>query len=67
MNIINLDFEESLYITINQTLVQVFAFQTQEPGNIKFGIEAPRTIQVHREEIYNIIQQQKELTHAESN
>lgn len=67
MNIINLDFEEPLYISINNTLVQIFAFKTQEPGNIKFGIEAPRTLQVHREEIYNIIKQQKELTHAEQN
>ncbi len=64
MNIINLDFEEPLYIHIKGDLVQIFAFKTQEPGNIKFGIEAPRTLQVHREEIYHIIQQKKELIDA---
>ena len=67
MNIINLDFEEPLYININGNLVQMFVFKTQEPGNIKFGIEAPRTVQVHREEIYQIIQQKKDLVDVEPN
>ncbi len=67
MNIINLDFEEPLYININGNLVQMFVFKTQEPGNLKFGIEAPRTVQVHREEIYQIIQQKKYLVDVEPN
>ncbi|HVT63458.1 MAG TPA: carbon storage regulator, partial [Legionellaceae bacterium] len=43
--------------------IQILAFKTSEPSNIKFGINAPRNIQVHREEIYQAIklkQQQHE-------
>ncbi|OGV37865.1 MAG: carbon storage regulator [Legionellales bacterium RIFCSPHIGHO2_12_FULL_35_11] len=52
MNIINLPFEEPLTIELNGEKVQVVAFKTQEHGNIKFGINAPRAVQVHREEVY---------------
>lgn len=60
MDIISIDFEEPLTIIIAGQTVQVVAFKTQEPGNIKFGIDAPRTIQVHREEIYQAIKQKLE-------
>lgn len=59
MNIITLSFEEPLMINIQGELVQVIAFKTPEHGNIKFGINAPRSINVHREEIYLAIQSQK--------
>lgn len=55
MNIVTLSFEEPLVIAINNELVQLVAFKTQEHGNIKFGIEAPRSVNVHREEIYHAI------------
>ena len=63
MDIISLQFEEPLLITIGSTVIKVLAFQTQEQGNIKFGIEAPRSINVHREEIFEAIKQ-KQLADA---
>ncbi|MGC1182483.1 carbon storage regulator [Legionella sp.] len=65
MDIISLHFEEPLMITINDSIVKVFAFKTQEHGNIKFGVEAPRLINVHREEIFHAIKQKKLLETSE--
>lgn len=59
MNIMTVSFEEPLIISIGEEIVQIVAFQTQEPGNIKFGIDAPRSINVHREEIYHAIKQKQ--------
>ena len=66
MDILSLQYEEPLLIQINSTLVKVLAFKTQEPGNIKFGVEAPRSIQVHREEIFHAIKQKQLLELEES-
>ena len=60
MDILTLDFEEPLTLVIKGQRIEVVAFKTQEPGNIKFGIDAPRTIQVHREEIYEAIKLKNE-------
>lgn len=60
MDIINLPFEEPLTICVNGAVVQVIAFKTLEHGNIKFGVEAPRFIEVHREEIYHAIRQKNQ-------
>lgn len=59
MDIVNLPFEEPLKISIGGTIVQIVAFKTQEHGNIKFGVDAPRSINVHREEIYKLIKQKQ--------
>lgn len=59
MNIVMLSFEEPLIFNVNGETVQVIAFKTQEHGNIKFGVEAPRSINVHREEIYHAIKQKE--------
>lgn len=61
MNIITIPFEEPLIICVAGEIVQVIAFKTQEHGNIKFGIQAPRSINVHREEIYLAIKQKQLL------
>jgi carbon storage regulator len=61
MDILNLPFEEPLTIEFRGERVQIVAFKTQEPGNIKFGIKAPRAINVHREEIYEAIKQKSEM------
>ena len=65
MDIINLQFEEPLMIHMGDTLIKILAFKTQEHGNIKFGVEAPREVNVHREEIYHAIQQKKLLNPVE--
>lgn len=57
MDILTVPFEEPLTVCINGEFVQVVAFKTLEHGNIKFGVEAPRSIEVHREEIYHAIKQ----------
>ncbi|MCL9685587.1 carbon storage regulator [Legionella maioricensis] len=60
MDIISLQFEEPLIIRIADTVVKILAFKTQEHGNIKFGVDAPRSVNVHREEIFHAIKK-KEL------
>ncbi len=62
MNIITLPFEEPLTFTVQGEQVQIIAFKTQEHGNIKFGVKAPRSVNVHREEIYHAIKQKAEQT-----
>jgi carbon storage regulator len=61
MDIINLQFEEPLIIRIADTVIKILAFKTQEHGNIKFGVDAPRSVNVHREEIYHAIKQKQLL------
>lgn len=65
MDIISLQFEEPLIIRIADNVVKILAFKTQEHGNIKFGVEAPRTINVHREEIFHAIKQKELLSTVE--
>lgn len=60
MNIVTVSFEEPLMVCIGGETVQIIAFKTQEHGNIKFGVSAPRFINVHREEIYRVIQQKQQ-------
>ena len=57
MNIINIPFEEPLTVYVDGEAVRIIAFKTLEHGNIKFGVEAPRSVEVHREEIYLAIKQ----------
>lgn len=65
MDIINLQFEESLTIHIADTVVKLLAFKTQEHGNIKFGVDAPRSVNVHREEIFQAIKKKALLSTTE--
>lgn len=65
MDILSIDFEKPLMIRIGDTTVKILAFKTAEHGNIKFGVEAPRSINVHREEIFHAIKQKELLTSAE--
>ena len=65
MDIISLQFEETLIIRVADTVIKILAFKTQEHGNIKFGVDAPRTINVHREEIFHAIKQKERLNLVE--
>lgn len=65
MEIISLQFDEPLIIRIADTTIKILAFKTQEHGNIKFGVDAPRTINVHREEIFHAIKQKQLLNPVE--
>ncbi len=67
MQIFTIPFEEHFYIQINGKTVKLITFPTSEPGNIKFGIDAAREIQIHREEIYESIQEQKKATNNSQN
>lgn len=62
MDIFSLAFEEPMIITFGDTIVKIIPFQTTEPGNIKLGIEAPRSVNVHREEIFKAIQSKQHET-----
>jgi carbon storage regulator len=59
MDILTVSFEEPLVICIEEEIVKIIAFKTQELGNVKFGIHAPRSINVHRKEIYQAIQKKQ--------
>lgn len=65
MDIVTLSFDESLIINIGNTIVKLTPFITPEPGNVKFGVEAPRSINVHREEIFQAIQSKRQTSNSE--
>ena len=60
MDIVSVDFEEPLILSVKGEAVKVVAFKTQEHGHIKFGVDAPRVVKVHREEVYLAIKKQEE-------
>lgn len=51
MDIIRTDFEDIIVINIKGQRVELVAYKTQEHGNIKIGVEAPRSIRVNRAEV----------------
>lgn len=59
MDIVTISFEDPLIISFKGEIVQLIAFKTVEHGNVKFGVQAPRSIDVHREEIYHAIKQKQ--------
>lgn len=59
MDILTVKFEEAFYLTLKGEIIKLVAFKTPEDGHIKFGIEAPRTINIHREEIYEAIKKKQ--------
>ena len=63
MQILTIPFEETFYVKLGADTIKVVAFTTNDPGIIKFGIEASRSVEVHREEIYESIKNQKKSAH----
>ena len=60
MDIITIPFEESFTVKVDGHDIKLVTFRTQEHGNVKFGVDAPRSVNVHREEIYLAIKQKIE-------
>ena len=54
MDIVLLTFESKLIFMKDEQKIQLTAFLTEEKGNVKLGIDAPRGISVDREEIHII-------------
>lgn len=65
MEIINIPFEKAMTLHINGEAIELIAFKTLEHGNVKFGVEAPRSVKVHREEIYHAIKQKEQLAESD--
>jgi carbon storage regulator len=58
MEIVNVPFEtRPLIIEIDGQKIECFVFETIEHGNIKFGVNAPRAMSIHREEVHRKINQ----------
>jgi len=53
MDIIWVEFEKNLIIVKDNQTVKVTPFLTLEHGNVKFGVDAPRSLSVNREEIFH--------------
>jgi carbon storage regulator CsrA len=66
MQIINITTEQTFYIKKGQELIKIVLFNTPDEKIIKFGIDASKDIKVHREEIYESIQNQKKSTNCTS-
>ena len=54
MEILTLEFEKEMKLNVNKHEVTLKCFKTDEHGNIKFGVDAPRIISVDREEIFEM-------------
>lgn len=65
MEIITVAFEEPFAVLVNGELIKIVAFKTLEQGNIKFGVEASRSVNIHREEIYHAIKLKEQLLESE--
>ena len=52
MDILIIDFESSLKLIKNGQNVVITAFKTEEHGNIKLGISAPKGLSIDREEVF---------------
>lgn len=60
MEILTVEFEHTLIIHLsNQPPVKLVPFLTGEQGNIKFGITAPRSVRVNREEVQALLKEKK--------
>lgn len=52
VNIIKIEFEKEMKLTVNQQEITLICFKADEHGNIKFGVNAPKNVGVNREEIH---------------
>ncbi|WP_133135472.1 carbon storage regulator [Legionella rowbothamii] len=59
MEITSVKFEDKIIISKSNQHIVLTPFITNEQGNIKFGITAPKGIVIDREEIYLLKQQKR--------
>lgn len=59
MDILTIPFEKEIILKIKDQDIKLITFRTPEHGNIKFGIDAPRSVKVNREEIYFLLQEEE--------
>lgn len=53
MEIQHIEFDQNLILIINNQPIKITPFIMKgDPGNIKFGIDAPRSLAINREEIF---------------
>lgn len=64
MDIVNIEFEQKMKLTVNKQEITCICFKTDEHGNIKFGINAPRQVAVNREEVFEMKQSHKQLSES---
>ena len=58
MDILTLPFETSITFSVRGETIKLITFKTPEHGNIKFGIDAPKSVRVNREEVQLALLQQ---------
>ena len=54
VDIVNIEFEKEMKLTVKGQTITLTCFRTEEYGNVKFGIDAPRRLSVDRQEIYEM-------------
>ena len=59
MEIFKVDFEASFTLEVHGEKVTITPFKERDPGIIKLGIDAPKTMTVNREEIHLQLLQKK--------
>ncbi|MDP3559168.1 MAG: carbon storage regulator [Legionellaceae bacterium] len=65
MDIYWLNFESSLIIELGEQVVSLTAFRAADPEHIKFGVEAPRSVPVNREEVFYALKAKEAETMSE--
>lgn len=54
MEILSLDYEQPMSLTIGTSTITFTVFKSPELGVVSIGVDAPRTLSVNREEIYKL-------------
>ncbi len=60
MDIVTINFEKKLVMDIKGQDVTLVIFQTLEPGNVKFGNDAPRSLRVNPQEVQSRMEERIE-------
>lgn len=61
MEIVIASFEAPCSLKINNQVVTLTFFKTEEHGNVKIGVDAPRGLAINREEVFAKKKEKKQL------